>query len=51
MLQNKAVSYLVIASPFQEIRAEETCFPLMGCFPYLGFFNLISAKNFAKNNE
>jgi predicted aminopeptidase len=51
MLQNKAVSYLVIASPFQEIRAEETCFPLMGCFPYLGFFNLISAKNFAKNKE
>ncbi|MDD4972832.1 MAG: aminopeptidase [Bacteriovorax sp.] len=51
MLQNKAVTYLVVASPFQEIKAEETCFPLMGCFPYLGFFNLSSAKDFAKKKE
>lgn len=51
MLQNKAVTYLVVASPFQEIRAEETCFPLMGCFPYLGFFNLTSAHDFAKQKE
>ncbi len=51
MLQSKAVSYLVIASPFNEIKAEETCFPLMGCFPYLGFFNLASAKDFAKKKE
>ncbi len=51
MLQNKAVTYLVVASPFQEIKAEETCFPLMGCFPYLGFFNLASAKEFAKKKE
>lgn len=51
MLQNKAVTYLVVASPFNEIKAEETCFPLMGCFPYLGFFNLSSAKDFAKKKE
>ena len=51
MLQSKAVTYLVIASPFNEIKAEKTCFPLMGCFPYLGFFNVESAQNFAKEKE
>lgn len=51
MLRSKAVTYLVIASPFSEIKAEETCFPLMGCFPYLGFFNQTSAKEFAKGKE
>lgn len=48
MLKNKAVTYLVIVSPYQEIKAVENCFPLMGCFPYLGFFSLNSAKEFAK---
>jgi len=48
MLKNKAVSYLVITSPFDEIKAVETCFPIMGCFPYLGFFNHKSALNHAK---
>jgi predicted aminopeptidase len=51
MLKNRAVTYLVIASPYQEIKAEENCFPLMGCFPYLGFFSLTSAKKFAKERE
>ena len=51
MLKNKAVTYLVIASPYNEIKAEETCFPLMGCFPYLGFFNIESARSFAKEKE
>jgi predicted aminopeptidase len=51
MLQNKAVTYLVIASSFSEIKAVETCFPVMGCFPYLGFFNFASAKDFAKQKE
>lgn len=51
MLENKAVTYLVVASPFSEIKAVETCFPLMGCFPYLGFFNLSSAKAYAKAQE
>ncbi len=51
MLQNKAVTYLVVASSFSEIKAIETCFPIMGCFPYLGFFNLASARDFAKSKE
>lgn len=51
MLNSKAVSYLVVASPYNEIKATETCFPLMGCFPYLGFFNMASAKGFAKSQE
>ncbi len=51
MLQNKAVTYLVVASPYSEIKPIETCFPLMGCFPYLGFFNLASARDFAKKQE
>ncbi len=51
ILKSKAVTYLVIASPFNDVKADETCFPLMGCFPYLGFFNLDSAKDFAKEKE
>jgi predicted aminopeptidase len=51
MLKNKAVTYLVIASPYNELKAVESCFPIMGCFPYLGFFNLDSAKEFAKEKE
>jgi predicted aminopeptidase len=51
MLKSKAVTYLVIASPYNEIKAEKNCFPLMGCFPYLGFFNNDSAKEFAKSKE
>ncbi len=51
MLRNKAVTYLVVASPYSEIKAVETCFPIMGCFPYLGFFNLASAKDFAKEKQ
>lgn len=51
MLRSKAVTYLVIASPYNEIKAVESCFPLMGCFPYLGFFNLQSAKEYAKDKE
>lgn len=51
MLKSKAVTYLVIASPYNDVKADETCFPLMGCFPYLGFFSLDSAKNFAREKE
>jgi predicted aminopeptidase len=51
ILKSKAVTYLVVASPFQEIRPVETCFPVMGCFPYLGFFNYASARDFAKEKE
>ena len=43
-LKDKAVSYLVIASPHDRIRAKEECFPLMGCFPYLGYFDQKDAR-------
>lgn len=46
-LTDKAVTYLVIASSHTEIKAHEFEFPIMGSFPYLGFFKLDSAKEFA----
>lgn len=48
-LDNKAVSYLVIASEHTKIQAHEFEFPIMGSFPYIGFFSLDSAKKYAKN--
>lgn len=48
MLDNKAVTYLVIASPHTKIEAHEFHFPLMGSFPYIGFFKKDSAKSFAE---
>jgi predicted aminopeptidase len=51
MLDNKAVTYLLIASPHTDIKAHEFEFPIMGSFPYLGFFSLDSAKSYAKNLE
>ncbi len=47
-LKNKAVTYLVIASPFDRISTYESCFPVVGCFPYLGFFEKKSAEKHAK---
>lgn len=49
MLDNKAVSYLVVASSHTKIEAHEFKFPIMGSFPYIGFFNKDSAKEFAKD--
>jgi predicted aminopeptidase len=49
ILDNKAVSYLVIASSHTKIEAHEFEFPIMGSFPYIGFFSLDSAKRYAKN--
>lgn len=51
MLNQEAVSYLVITSPYNEIKATETCFAVMGCFPYLGFFSEKSAYSFAEKKE
>ena len=51
ILEGKAVTYLVIASPFNEIKAKQHCFPFMGCFPYLGFFSQEKANDFAKDLE
>lgn len=47
-LSNKAVTYLVIASTHTKIEAHEFNFPLMGSFPYIGFFKKDSAQAFAK---
>lgn len=51
MLDNKAVTYLVVASSHTKIEAHEFEFPFMGSFPYIGFFNLDSAKDFASKLE
>lgn len=51
MLENKAVSYLVIATPHTKIEAHEFEFSFMGGFPYIGFFKKDSAKEFAKDLE
>lgn len=45
-LDSPAVSWLVIASKPDEIKAFEHSFPFMGSFPYLGFFSKEDAKNF-----
>ena len=53
-LKEDAVSYLLIASPYNRIEAKKECFPLVGCFPYLGFFEqkdaLARAKKLEKDN-
>jgi hypothetical protein len=54
ILSNKAVTYLVIASSHLKIKAHEFEFPLLGGFPYIGFFKKDSAEKFAeklKNEE
>lgn len=48
MLENEAVSYLVIASPHTKIEAHEFSFPFVGSFPYIGFYKKSSAKRFAR---
>ena len=49
MLDSKAVSYLVIASKHTEIEPAEFKFPLMGSFPYIGFYEKDSAREFAED--
>jgi predicted aminopeptidase len=44
LLKNKAVTYLVVASKPNVISAKQFCFPLAGCFPYLGFFDKKDAE-------
>lgn len=48
LLNRDAVTYLVIASKPDEIKATQSCFPFYGCFPYLGFFKKESAKDYVK---
>lgn len=47
ILPNDAVTYLVIASSHTKIEAHEFDFPIMGSFPYIGFFRKSSAETFA----
>ncbi len=49
VLSNSAVTYLVIASTHTKIEAKEFEFPVMGSFPYLGFFKKDSALSFAED--
>lgn len=51
MLENKAVSYLVIATPHDKIEPHEFKFPFVGHFPYIGFFSRDSARKFARELE
>ena len=51
ILDSEAVSYLVITSKKDEIKALNECFPFVGCFPYLGFFKKRSAKKYALEKE
>ncbi|MEX0798652.1 MAG: aminopeptidase [Bacteriovoracaceae bacterium] len=50
-LKQPAVTYLVVASAQDEIQPLEHTFPVMGRFPYLGFFDVKDAKKFAKGLE
>lgn len=47
-LEQPAVSYLLISSKKHKISALETRFPIVGRFPYLGFFNHRSAQSWAE---
>lgn len=51
ILEEKAVSYLVIASPYDRISPLEHSFPFFGRFPYLGFFSSVSARDYAQSLE
>lgn len=51
LLEGDAVTYLVIASSADSIKAKEECFPVMGCFPYLGYFDKNSALKSSKKLE
>ena len=45
-LDRPSVSYLVVSSPWTEIKAIEECFLFVGCFPYLGFFSEEKASKY-----
>lgn len=47
-LGRDAVSYLVISSAKDKIKANEECFWFVGCFPYLGFFDYNDALEYEK---
>ncbi|MCK5073127.1 MAG: aminopeptidase [Bacteriovoracaceae bacterium] len=50
-LDTNEVSFLVIVSSPLQVKALEEYFPIVGSFPYLGFFHKKSAKKYAKRKE
>lgn len=50
-LESDAVTHLVIVSRKDQIKAEKVHFPIVGSFPYLGFFNEKSAKEYADEKK
>ncbi len=46
-LNRPYVSYVVIAAKPNEVKAHNWCFPIAGCFPYLGFFDEKRAQDWA----
>lgn len=51
LLDRDAVSYLVIVSPYDRVEALKTRFPIVGEFPYLGFFSQEMAQKYQKKQE
>lgn len=51
ILDQEAVTYLVIHSKKSHIQAIKTSVPFVGKFPYLGFFKKKSALSFAKEKQ
>jgi len=51
ILDQEAVTYLLIASPKTKIESHKFSFPFFGEFPYIGFFNKASAINYSKRLE
>lgn len=51
ILKDEAVTYLVIASKYNEVNPKSFSFPFVGSFPYLGFFSKNQAVKFTKELE
>jgi predicted aminopeptidase len=50
-LDQKAVTYLVIAAPYDKLEPLKISFPVAGEFPYLGFFSEDDAKDYQKEKQ
>ncbi|MAZ47263.1 MAG: hypothetical protein CME65_01790 [Halobacteriovoraceae bacterium] len=50
-LDSDAVTYLVIVSPKDKVEAVKVSFPIVGSFPYLGFFKKTSAETYRNKKE
>lgn len=51
VLDNEAVTWLVIASAPDKVEAQEFDFPFVGSFPYIGFFSKDDAESFRHGLE